>query len=717
MARFTGAASLLLLFLPLVPGVAGNGQAAEIAAAPVSVLDVPYVPQSELLCGGAALAMVFRFWGETGAVAEDFGSNLDPEGVGIRADQLAEAARARGWSCRPWHASPHEVQQHLRQGRPIIALIDAGSSTLHYIVITAWPNRQVLYHDPATNPFRVMSEDDFLKSWNASQRWALLVLPGERSLIPPDASDIAVVHESDRRNGIADSARSDSLDLRIAQAVELARNGDMEQARVVLQQAHAEFPESPAPLRELAGLAFLEEEWEQSGRLAASALERDPSDSLSLRILAGSRFLDGDVEGALQSWNRLQEPRLDLAEVQGSNRIRYRTITDQLGLRHGELVTSPSFRHAKRRLREIPAISDSRISLVPDANGDAHVEVVVSERPLLPRNPRSLLRIGARTIATRELLVSSASPTGNGELWTVSGRWSKERPLIALSLSIPNPGSRPGTWRIDGGWERQAFHPEMFERTGFVPTDDDSTQWREEFPLVREERRRTAVSLSDWVLPDVRMSLGLALDRWNRGAHYFAIEDEIEFRLGGDRLACTTWGSAWVPLRSSERTFHAGRAVIAWESSGIERADSWGVRAGVHATSRRAPASIWPATGLSQIGGFGRTSEAALLRAHPLLENDVVRGAVFGPAVWSSGLEKRTFPWSLGFLRLGAAAYVDAAGLLNSTDSTGRWQVDAGIGFLVREFGSTETVRVDLGHGLRDGAWALSLSWNSVGRN
>ncbi len=38
----------------------------------LQVLDVPYVPQSGALCGGAALAMVLRYWGESGVLAEDF---------------------------------------------------------------------------------------------------------------------------------------------------------------------------------------------------------------------------------------------------------------------------------------------------------------------------------------------------------------------------------------------------------------------------------------------------------------------------------------------------------------------------------------------------------------------------------------------------------------------------------------------------------------------
>jgi hypothetical protein len=39
---------------------------------PLALLDVPFISQSELLCGGAAAAMVLRYWGERGISAETF---------------------------------------------------------------------------------------------------------------------------------------------------------------------------------------------------------------------------------------------------------------------------------------------------------------------------------------------------------------------------------------------------------------------------------------------------------------------------------------------------------------------------------------------------------------------------------------------------------------------------------------------------------------------
>src|SRR5712671_616702 len=149
----------------------------EAAQEPVRLLDVPYVPQSEALCGGAALAMVLRYRGEPRVRAEDFARLIAPGEQGIRGDSLVAEVRRRGWSAFPIQATRSDVQNHLARGRPVIALVDAGSSVAHYVVLLAWANGGVILHDPAVAPFRAEREEEFTRAWSAAGRWALLALP------------------------------------------------------------------------------------------------------------------------------------------------------------------------------------------------------------------------------------------------------------------------------------------------------------------------------------------------------------------------------------------------------------------------------------------------------------------------------------------------------------------------------------------------------------
>ena len=44
---------------------------AALSLAASLAIDVPYLPQTDALCGGAAAAMVFRYWGDAHADAQD----------------------------------------------------------------------------------------------------------------------------------------------------------------------------------------------------------------------------------------------------------------------------------------------------------------------------------------------------------------------------------------------------------------------------------------------------------------------------------------------------------------------------------------------------------------------------------------------------------------------------------------------------------------------
>src|SRR5688572_17238713 len=124
---------------------------------PIQLLDVPFISQSELLCGGAAAAMVLRYWGERGVTAESFAALVDRSASGIRTDTLVSDLTRRGWSVTGIAGSNETMRTELSSGRPVLTLIEDRPSVLHYIVVVAAHERGVVFHDPARAPFLVMS--------------------------------------------------------------------------------------------------------------------------------------------------------------------------------------------------------------------------------------------------------------------------------------------------------------------------------------------------------------------------------------------------------------------------------------------------------------------------------------------------------------------------------------------------------------------------------
>ena len=145
--------------------------------APLSLLDVPFISQTELLCGGAAAAMVLRYWGERGVAAESFSDLVDRSAAGIRTDALIADLKRRGWMATGLKGTDETIRDELAKGRPVLTLIEDRPATFHYIVVLAVHERGIVFHDPARAPFLVMSAAEFDRRWRAADRWMGMVLP------------------------------------------------------------------------------------------------------------------------------------------------------------------------------------------------------------------------------------------------------------------------------------------------------------------------------------------------------------------------------------------------------------------------------------------------------------------------------------------------------------------------------------------------------------
>src|SRR5438093_4537297 len=98
--------------------------AAGLSLAAAVSLNVPYLAQTEGLCGGAAAAMVFRYWGDAHADVQQFAPIVDRRTRGIRDGDLVAAIGARGWWTSRFDGTIERLDQSLRDGPPVIVLLD-----------------------------------------------------------------------------------------------------------------------------------------------------------------------------------------------------------------------------------------------------------------------------------------------------------------------------------------------------------------------------------------------------------------------------------------------------------------------------------------------------------------------------------------------------------------------------------------------------------------
>ena len=680
------AAGLLVLTAPA--GLASATARAQDAPRPpagalpagATVLDVPYLPQSELLCGGAAAAMVLRYWGMAGVRAHDFSDLVSEARGGMRADDLAARLRELGWDVFPFAGRFDEVRRHLRLGRPVVTLIEVGGGRFHFVVLVGEAGDRLVLHDPAGSPYRLVDREEIEQAWAPTDGLSLLIVPPQdmaRNVRPP-----AGLVRNERPTGAAvpPACRSD-----VDRALSAAAAGRMAEADRLL--AGSDCREEPALLRELAGIRLRRGRIVEAIELASRALRLVPGDAHTARTLATALYVNGEPGAALEAWNRVGEPTVDLVRVAGLRRVSHRPVARQLGIRGGDRLTPRSLRLARRHLDDLPAVARSRVEYAPTGGGRADVVAGLAERTGLPDAPVPLAATVVRAAIYRELGLTAVSPLGLGETWSGAWRWWDGRPAASFALAAPSGIGPPAVWRVAGDWERESYRLD----TPVAPVRS------------REERAGATLSSSMWLLPDLRGVVRLGFDRWDaRGGH---LRGGLtgETRAADDRLRLTLEADRWVSLEEGP-----GFATLAARVEGVSRTEPEGValstRAYIRSATADAPPTLWPGAGI----GIARPD---LLRAHPLLDDGAITGRTFDRHLAGGGAEVVRWLAPNALVRVGPAAFIDVAHAWG--ERRGASRADLGFGLRLTTAAGGPILRVDVATGLSDDEWAISAGWSS----
>lgn len=641
----------------------------------VTPLAVPYLAQTQLLCGGAALAMVERWWGRRGVFAEDFAALVRPASGGIRTTDLAAAARSRGFDARETERTADAVRGSLRAGVPVIALIEVARDRYHFVVLLAWAGGQVEYHDPAEGPNRTASESQFLARWTGARRWALAVRP-----------DPAAARLTPALPGAATAAATPCAPW-LDRAIDAAVANRLEDAVILLEDAGRACPSERVITRELSAVRFRQRRYTESIRLARDYLALAPDDTIGWQLLASGRYLVGDRNGALEAWNRIGRPVIDFVRIDGSRNIRFKVLADHIDAPLG-VVLSPRFLElARRRLSDVPGVRNALVDYEPVPGGLAEVRVAIDERPVVDPVWLSLVRGATGAVAQDEVAFAVASPTRLGELWSARWRWEPARPRVALRVDLPATLAIPGVIHLAETRERFRF---ALGSSGVG------------IPEVR--RRSVEAGFGGWMTAAVRPSVSMTYDRWSEDRRYVAVSAAVDVRARQERFRLKAGGAQAFGF-SGARTYTQLDVGARWASaSGIGR-PSWSARAGVDRVSDHAPLGTWPIAGTN----FDWTIP---LRAHSATPGGLIDPRSAGRRIIHAGLTADRPVRRFGLLIVSAGAFLDGAEIANPADvrAENGWLLDAGGGLRVGVGDGRDAVfRIDWAGSITDGRTALSV--------
>jgi hypothetical protein len=727
------------MFIPLVAALTLTGSPA---------LDVPYLPQTDALCGGAAVAMVYRYWGDLHADVKQFASLVDRRAGGIADRALVEAITKRGWTAIRFDGSVPRLRAHIADGQPVIVLLADGRTRYHYVVVIGAEPDRIIVHDPAWGPSRSIQETEFVRLWRAANFWSLLVLPaavtgttasgfrptlqapslaarGESVASHRDGRGASRARRDDReyreylreeqrspRGCIARRMQPDfhhglpvsgfsrtrpigantdvSCESRLGQAVASIQALGLASADQILATVRAECPGSPGPLLELAGLRFAQRRWSEAAALARDAVTLDSTDSYAWDVLGSSLFMLDDSIRALRAWNHIGRPRVNAVRIEGLRRTRYQVIADTLHVETGDVLTAEAFERSRRILNDIPDRAAARVALRPEADGFASLDVVLHERPVRPRGAVEWAAVSARGAVDREVRVAVPGFTGQGEIWTARWRWWEGRPALAVSFAAPRGGRLPGLWQVDGSWEAQTYW------FGSVPPE----------PRRRESRVHGSATFAGWLTGELRYGFTGGLDSWDGARRDASFGASLERRSNGDRVSLALEGTRWIPL-TGDRGFSS--LAMRGYFRGSPDAKGWDSRivTGIERSSDAAPLALW--------GGAGEgRARAPLLRAHPLLIGGIIDAghrSAFGRTLTFGSVEAQRWIERPQLPRMGLAGFVDVARASRRFIAGSGTNVDVGGGVRLRLPGWDGALRVDVARGLGDGRNALTFGW------
>jgi ABC-type bacteriocin/lantibiotic exporter with double-glycine peptidase domain len=172
---------LLLLFLTGCVATSNSQVVRSFSKSAAVIPSVPFFPQKDQLCGPASLQSIFAFWGKNIPQEEISKAIYLPQIKGTFNFDLVTYARSVGFQTDLPPGSLEEIERQIRNNHPVIAFLNLGNAFFplgHYIVIIGYDKelQELIFHS-GMNEFETMSYRTFLKQWQSTDSWMLVISP------------------------------------------------------------------------------------------------------------------------------------------------------------------------------------------------------------------------------------------------------------------------------------------------------------------------------------------------------------------------------------------------------------------------------------------------------------------------------------------------------------------------------------------------------------
>ena len=252
----------------------------------------------------------------------------------------------------------------------------------------------------------------------------------------------------------------------------LARLQRWGEAQAAFEAGHRKQPRDKRFLLELAGVAYQRKNLTEARAYLSRALRLDPGDAYARNFLATVYFLQGNLEAALEHWNRIGKPKIAALRFDPEPRVRPELLDRAFAFAPLDTLRKDAFETTRARLDNLEIFSQYRFDLVP--NEDQSFAVVFRA---IERNGWGDSLVAGLVGFFRGLPYQTIYPEFynlNRSATDITSmlRWNPDKRRAGASLSMPFGGSPALRFVIylDGRNENWEFRDTLHARTSPVPT-------------------------------------------------------------------------------------------------------------------------------------------------------------------------------------------------------------------------------------------------------
>jgi tetratricopeptide (TPR) repeat protein len=278
---------------------------------------------------------------------------------------------------------------------------------------------------------------------------------------------------------------------------------DYDRAESVLTEASGRYPQDPRFHNELAGVYLARRNVEMAQSALRQALAVDPNNAYATDLLANIDMSAGEVQSALQSWNRTGRPILD--EILHNYYLTFGSwvAREAVAFRPAGILRYEEWKTTEARLFESDNFSNASLEIEPALTPD-HYNAVV----------RTTAKTNTGSGMLFDLVKGMPVQTSYFDLWNIkdsginfnsSYRWDPDRRRMRSGLKIPLP--LPGILFLDVG---QTWRSERWDLSPVIRSESR--------PRARFNYKANALRLGVRHIPNYRVEVGAGFEYVNRDA-------------------------------------------------------------------------------------------------------------------------------------------------------------------------------------------------------